>query len=111
MLDPAPRVLLDKRFGMATAGRTVKDALIVRDLYQHTMDVIARGEMLGGFEALPSQDIFDVEYWDLEQAKLESARPASRRSLLAAPPWSDWISTPPSSTSCLAMIFSVWSAM
>jgi rhamnose utilization protein RhaD (predicted bifunctional aldolase and dehydrogenase)/NAD(P)-dependent dehydrogenase (short-subunit alcohol dehydrogenase family) len=70
MLDPAPRVLLDKRFGMATAGRTVKDALIVRDLYQHTMDVIARGEMLGGFEALPSQDIFDVEYWDLEQAKL-----------------------------------------
>jgi rhamnose utilization protein RhaD (predicted bifunctional aldolase and dehydrogenase)/NAD(P)-dependent dehydrogenase (short-subunit alcohol dehydrogenase family) len=70
MLDPAPRVLLDRRFGMATAGRTVKDALIVRDLYQHTMDVIARGEMLGGFEALPSQDIFDVEYWDLEQAKL-----------------------------------------
>ena len=70
MLDPAPRVLLDKRFGMATAGRSVKDALIVRDLYRHTMDVIARGEMLGGFEALPSQDIFDVEYWDLEQAKL-----------------------------------------
>lgn len=70
MLDPAPRVLLDKRFGMATVGRTVKDALVVRDLYQHSMDIIARAELLGGFRALPSADIFAVEYWDLEQAKL-----------------------------------------
>jgi rhamnose utilization protein RhaD (predicted bifunctional aldolase and dehydrogenase)/NAD(P)-dependent dehydrogenase (short-subunit alcohol dehydrogenase family) len=70
MLDPAPRVLLDPRFGMATVGRSVKDALIVRDIYQHTMDVIARGELLGGFKALPGADIFAVEYWDLEQAKL-----------------------------------------
>lgn len=70
MLDPAPRVLLDKRFGMAVAGRTARDALVVRDLYQHTMDIIARAERLGGYRALPSADIFAVEYWDLEQAKL-----------------------------------------
>lgn len=70
MLDPAPRVLLDKRFGLATAGRTVEDALVVRDIYQHTMDIIARAELLGGYRALPSADIFAVEYWDLEQAKL-----------------------------------------
>ena len=41
-----------------------------RDLYDHTMDVIERAELLGGYRALPRQDIFDVEYWDLEQAKL-----------------------------------------
>lgn len=70
ILDPAPRVVLDAEFGMCTVGRTAKDAGIVSDLYLHTMDVIERSELLGGFRALPARDIFDVEYWDLEQAKL-----------------------------------------
>jgi rhamnose utilization protein RhaD (predicted bifunctional aldolase and dehydrogenase)/NAD(P)-dependent dehydrogenase (short-subunit alcohol dehydrogenase family) len=71
MLDPAPRVVLDPGFGLAAAGRTAKDAAIVAEIYDHTIDVILRSEALGGFQALPSQDIFDVEYWDLEQAKLK----------------------------------------
>jgi rhamnose utilization protein RhaD (predicted bifunctional aldolase and dehydrogenase)/NAD(P)-dependent dehydrogenase (short-subunit alcohol dehydrogenase family) len=71
MLDPAPRVVLDPGFGLAAAGRTAKDAAIAAEIYDHTIDVILRSEALGGFEALPSQDIFDVEYWDLEQAKLK----------------------------------------
>jgi NAD(P)-dependent dehydrogenase (short-subunit alcohol dehydrogenase family) len=70
MLDPAPRVVLDPELGMCTLGRTAKDAWIVADLYQHTMDVIERATRLGRFEALPERDIFEVEYWDLEQAKL-----------------------------------------
>ncbi|HEX4797865.1 MAG TPA: bifunctional aldolase/short-chain dehydrogenase [Burkholderiales bacterium] len=71
ILDPAPRVILDPAFGLATAGRTAKDAAVVAEIYDHTMDVILRAEALGGFHALPSKDIFDVEYWDLEQAKLK----------------------------------------
>jgi rhamnose utilization protein RhaD (predicted bifunctional aldolase and dehydrogenase)/NAD(P)-dependent dehydrogenase (short-subunit alcohol dehydrogenase family) len=71
ILDPAPRVVLDAAFGLAAAGRTAKDAAIVAEIYDHTIDVILRSESLGGFEALPSQDIFDVEYWNLEQAKLK----------------------------------------
>ena len=71
ILDPAPRVVLDKAFGLAAAGRTAKDAAIAAEIYDHTIDVILRAEALGGFQALPSQDIFDVEYWDLEQAKLK----------------------------------------
>jgi rhamnose utilization protein RhaD (predicted bifunctional aldolase and dehydrogenase)/NAD(P)-dependent dehydrogenase (short-subunit alcohol dehydrogenase family) len=71
MLDPAPRVVLDPRFGLAAAGRTAKDAVIVDEIYDHTIDVILRAEALGGFQALPPKDIFDVEYWDLEQAKLK----------------------------------------
>ncbi len=70
MLDPAPRVVLDPRFGLASVGRTAKDARIVEELYDHTIDVILRAEALGGYVALPAKDIFDVEYWDLEQAKL-----------------------------------------
>ncbi|HQU16476.1 MAG: short-chain dehydrogenase [Chromatiales bacterium 21-64-14] len=70
MLDPAPRVVLDPELGLCVAGRTAKDAAIVRDLYRHTMEVILRASALGGYQALPAADIFDVEYWDLEQAKL-----------------------------------------
>src|SRR5882672_8090773 len=61
MLDPAPRVVLDPGFGLAAAGRTAKDAAIVDEIYDHTMDVILRAEALGGFQALPAKDIFDVE--------------------------------------------------
>ena len=73
ILDAAPRAVLDPSLGLCTAGRSVKDAAIVADLYLHTMDVIERATLLGGYVALPPRDIFDVEYWDLEQAKLHKA--------------------------------------
>jgi rhamnose utilization protein RhaD (predicted bifunctional aldolase and dehydrogenase)/NAD(P)-dependent dehydrogenase (short-subunit alcohol dehydrogenase family) len=73
MLDPAPRVVLDPELGVCTAGRTAKDAAVVFDIYAHTMDVIERAALLGGWRALPAKDLFDVEYWDLEQAKLRAA--------------------------------------
>ena len=73
MLDPAPRVVIDPEFGLGYAGRTAKDAGIVRDLYAQTIDIILRATALGGWRALPEKDIFDVEYWDLEQAKLKKA--------------------------------------
>lgn len=73
MLDPAPRLVLDPELGMLALGRSAKDAGIVADIYEHTMDVIARAEALGGYRALSSKHLFDVEYWDLEQAKLRKA--------------------------------------
>lgn len=69
-LDPAPRVILDPELGMCTVGRSATDAAIVADLYSHTIDIIEGAERLGGYKTLPERDIFDVEYWDLEQAKL-----------------------------------------
>ena len=73
MLDAAPRVVLDASLGMCAAGRSAHDAVIVADVYHQTMDVIERATRLGGYDALPARDIFDVEYWDLEQAKLRKA--------------------------------------
>ncbi|MFI5358073.1 MAG: bifunctional aldolase/short-chain dehydrogenase, partial [Opitutales bacterium] len=73
MLDPAPRVILDPELGLCTAGRTATEAAIARDIYRHTMEIIQRATLLGGWRALPAPDIFDVEYWDLEQAKLRQA--------------------------------------
>ena len=72
-LDPAPRVILDPAFGLGCVGRSARDARIVHDIYDHTIDVILRATALGGYRALPERDIFDVEYWDLEQAKLRKA--------------------------------------
>ena len=76
MLDPAPRVALDPRFGLAAIGRSAKEAAIVEEIYEHTIDVILRAEALDAYHALPAQDIFDVEYWDLEQAKLRKGSAA-----------------------------------
>jgi len=73
ILDQVPRLILDSELGMCTLGQTIKDADIVADIYSHTIDIILRAEMLGGYKALPANDIFDVEYWELEQAKLKRA--------------------------------------
>jgi rhamnose utilization protein RhaD (predicted bifunctional aldolase and dehydrogenase)/NAD(P)-dependent dehydrogenase (short-subunit alcohol dehydrogenase family) len=73
MLDPAPRVILDPAVGLITLGPRVKDALIALDIYDSTIDIVMRATALGGWTALPEADLFDVEYWDLEQAKLRRA--------------------------------------
>ncbi|MEJ2453342.1 MAG: bifunctional aldolase/short-chain dehydrogenase [Candidatus Thiodiazotropha sp.] len=70
MLDPAPRVVLDPTLGMLSVGRSNREAGIVADIYAHTMEIIQRAERLGGWQALSARDIFEVEYWELEQAKL-----------------------------------------
>jgi len=70
MLDPAPRVLLDGELGMCAIGQTATDAAIAEDIYRHTMEIISRAEALDVYQALPPWEIFEVEYWDLEQAKL-----------------------------------------
>lgn len=76
MLDPAPRVVLDPDLGVLTSGPRAVDADIAWDIYTHTMRIIEQAEGLGGYRALPARDIFDVEYWELEQAKLRrGARP------------------------------------
>jgi rhamnose utilization protein RhaD (predicted bifunctional aldolase and dehydrogenase)/NAD(P)-dependent dehydrogenase (short-subunit alcohol dehydrogenase family) len=71
MLDPAPRIVLDPELGMLAAGPRTADAQIAADIYRHTMQVISWCEdRLGGWRPLGAQDLFDMEYWELEQAKL-----------------------------------------
>ena len=73
-IDPAPRIVLDPEIGMLTAGFTANDAQIAADIYHHTIPVLCRSEdHLGGYKALSAEELFDVEYWDLEQAKLRKS--------------------------------------
>jgi len=70
MLDAAPRFVLWEGQGIVAFGDTVKDANIVADIATHTANTIALAEATGGWEPLPEKDIFEIEYWELEQAKL-----------------------------------------
>jgi rhamnose utilization protein RhaD (predicted bifunctional aldolase and dehydrogenase)/NAD(P)-dependent dehydrogenase (short-subunit alcohol dehydrogenase family) len=80
MLDAAPRMVLDPQLGFAAAGRDARDAAIIEELYDHSIDVFLRAEALGGWRAVGESHLFDIEYWDLEQAKLRKreAPPAFR---------------------------------
>lgn len=71
-LDPAPRWIVWQGLGSVGIGATVKDADIVVDLARHTARAIQWAERLGGWRALPEKDLFEVEYWELEQAKLRT---------------------------------------
>jgi rhamnose utilization protein RhaD (predicted bifunctional aldolase and dehydrogenase)/NAD(P)-dependent dehydrogenase (short-subunit alcohol dehydrogenase family) len=73
ILDPAPRLVLDPELGLLAAGRRATDAAIAAEIYEHTMDIIERADLLGGWQALPARDLFAMEYWDLQQAKLKKS--------------------------------------
>ena len=78
-LDPAPRYAIWKNKGCIVFAADHKRARIISDISDHTMKAIQWGESLGGWNALSEKEIFDLEYWELEQAKLKRA--ASRREL------------------------------
>ncbi|WP_256199270.1 hypothetical protein [Verrucomicrobium spinosum] len=117
MLDTAPRFVIWQGKGLVSFGDTLKDAGIVADIAQHTAATVQLGQAVGGWEPLPERDIFEIEYWDLEQAKLRKgparkvhqarwpSSPALRlaSALLVRKAWPNrvppswaWISTPTS---------------
>jgi rhamnose utilization protein RhaD (predicted bifunctional aldolase and dehydrogenase)/NAD(P)-dependent dehydrogenase (short-subunit alcohol dehydrogenase family) len=69
-LDPAPRWAIWPQRGIISFGVNVKRADVVADIVNHTMRAQQWSEHLGGWVALPNKDIFEVEYWELEQSKL-----------------------------------------
>lgn len=70
-LDPAPRWAVWPKCGTISFGQTARDLKITTDITRHTVQAITSAEKLGGWKALPEKDIFDVEYWELEQLKLK----------------------------------------
>ena len=74
MLDTMPRVVLVPGVGLFGLGRSRKDARIAADLAEAAIATITDAEAVGRFDPLPEADLFDVEYWSLEQAKLGSAK-------------------------------------
>lgn len=73
-LDPTPRVVLVPGVGLFGVGARGGDASIAADIAETNAAVVSDGTKLGPFESIPEADIFDVEYWSLEQAKLGKAK-------------------------------------
>ena len=71
-LDPLPRVALVPGLGLFGLGRSKKDAAIAADIAENTVLTITDAEAIGSFEALAESELFEMEYWSLEQAKLGS---------------------------------------
>ncbi len=74
MLDPLPRVALVPGLGLFGLGRSRKEAAIAADLAEAAVSTITDAEAIGRFESISEADMFDCEYWSLEQAKLGGAK-------------------------------------
>ena len=69
MLDPGPRWALWPGVGTVAFGHTLKMAGVNADIVVHTLRVMQESAALGGYQ-VPSEDhFFDIEYWELQQAK------------------------------------------
>lgn len=75
-LDAAPRYGVWRDKGMIYLAPSWKRLEIVADISAHTIRAIRLAEAIGGWRALPREKLFEVEYWELEQAKLAKARAA-----------------------------------
>ena len=73
ILDSAPRWAVWPTKGTVAFGTRATEVSIVSDIVAHTIGAISDAERLGGWCSLPAADIFAVEYWELEQAKLSKA--------------------------------------
>lgn len=69
-LDPAPRWAVWKDVGVLAFGTGMKAAGQVSDIARHTARCVQWAEALGGWSPLGEKDLFDMEYWELEQRKL-----------------------------------------
>jgi rhamnose utilization protein RhaD (predicted bifunctional aldolase and dehydrogenase)/NAD(P)-dependent dehydrogenase (short-subunit alcohol dehydrogenase family) len=69
-LDPLPRVVLVPGLGLFGLGHTKRDAVIAADIAEEWIAVVGDAERIGRFESIAETEMFDCEYWPLEQAKL-----------------------------------------
>ena len=74
MLDTSPRVVLVQNVGVFTIGKDLNAAKIAGDLTETNAKVIASVEETSAYKFIPEKDIFDVEYWSLEQAKINKPK-------------------------------------
>ena len=74
MLDTSPRVILVQNVGMFSVGKDLNAAKIAGDLTETNARVISSVEETSSYKFIPEKDLFDVEYWSLEQAKIKKKK-------------------------------------
>ena len=74
MLDTSPRVVLIQNVGMFSVGKDLSAAKIAGDLTETNAKVISSVEETSVYKFIPEKDLFDIEYWSLEQAKIKKKK-------------------------------------
>ena len=74
MLDTSPRVILVQNVGLFSVGDSLNASKIAGDLSETNARVISSVEETTKYKFIPEKDLFDVEYWSLEQAKIKKAK-------------------------------------
>ena len=84
MLDTSPRVVLVQNIGMFSVGKDLGSARIAGDLTETNAKVISSVEETSTYKFIPEKDLFDVEYWSLEQAKIKKRKNFLKETLLSS---------------------------
>ena len=71
MLDPLPRVVLIPGLGLFGLGKTLRDARVNADIAMGSAEAVLQAESIGCFESISEEEVFGIEYWDMEQAKVK----------------------------------------
>jgi rhamnulose-1-phosphate aldolase/alcohol dehydrogenase len=71
MRDPNPVVILYPGIGMFTFSKDKQTAKVAAEFYTNAINVMKGAEAISSYTSLPRQEAFDIEYWLLEEAKLQ----------------------------------------
>jgi len=71
MRDPNPTVVLIPGLGMIAWGKDKSESRVTAEFYNCAVEVMRGAEAIDEYIALPQQEAFDIEYWLLEEAKLQ----------------------------------------
>ncbi len=70
-----PTVILIPGIGTVAWGKNKSESRVTAEFYNAAVEVMRGAEAIGTYTALPRQEAYDIEYWRLEQAKLERMPP------------------------------------
>ncbi|SMO53976.1 bifunctional rhamnulose-1-phosphate aldolase/short-chain dehydrogenase [Gracilimonas mengyeensis] len=80
MRDPNPTVILIPGLGMVAWGKNKSESRVTAEFYTAAIGVMRGAESVANYTALPKQEAYDIEYWALEEAKLQRMPPESELS-------------------------------
>lgn len=75
MRDPNPTVVLIPGLGMIAWGKNKSESRVTGEFYNCAIEVMRGAEAIDEYEAMDQQEAFDIEYWLLEEAKLQRMPP------------------------------------
>jgi rhamnulose-1-phosphate aldolase/alcohol dehydrogenase len=75
MRDPNPTVILIPGLGLIAWGKNKSESRVTAEFYSLAIEVMRGSEAVSAYQGLPRQEAFDIEYWQLEEAKLRRQPP------------------------------------